>query len=71
MTLTQKYGLLLSRIKRWADLTVSKSELTAVAQRDLNTESFRWGMDAADALSALECRNLLMELGELSNETLN
>lgn len=76
MDSTLKYNKMLMRIKRWADLEVSREELVKIAN---GTDQYSGapgnehsdGARSAEASHALECRDLLREIGELGNEALN
>ncbi len=76
MNIEEKYNILLTWIKRWADLETSRDELQETIDRqpdmgDPTDTCYDIGQASADAYNALECRDLLKQIGELGNETLN
>lgn len=70
MKLEEKYELLVTRVRRWADLEVPAQQLAEVAEQGpAEAESdFAAGQASADAYNALECRDLLKQIGELLDE---
>ncbi len=76
MNIEEKYNILLARIKRWADLEESYEDLKERAKRrpdmgDGEDEARNIGVMSEEAHNALECRDLLKQIGELGNEALN